>query len=185
MKKCSLLIVLLIIIFSVESQNLEVKQNIKRVNWNLAVADSISQKNIKLDKKQLQVMLTNEQFHDYKTAKNCMKASTSMFAISAPPIGMGFFFLGVAFRDLSKGKWEVNPITHLGGAKLAFTLSGFCIGGALLPLIPGIVLMPYGIKKIDKIVFDYNSSSLHSFNKQYIKMNFGFTSNGIGINLNF
>jgi hypothetical protein len=184
MKRIIILISIIspLLIFAQENQTIE-NSAIKRVIWNLTIIDAVSQKKIKLEKEQLNTMLSEKQFHDYKIARNCYVASIPLLTLGACGLTASTVILSIGLNAGLKWGWKTDPMTrHNNLATVIF--AGYIFGYALIPLIPGMVLVIYGGKKINHIVAAYNIQHQLAYRKP-IQMNVGFTNSGIGLQLNF
>ena len=124
-------------------------------------------KPIQLTKTQLQGLISQEQYAAYQTARNCYIASIPVLSLAGSAIYVSGIFLGLGIR----WDWAIAPL----GAIFAATL---------ISSIPGIVLLTYGIKRLNKIASDYNFQHGLSYQPE-IKLNIGIVGSGIGLKLTF
>jgi len=191
MKKIQFLIILCFVgivqTVTAQSDSLVHNTNIKREKFRLAVVESNSIDNeLKagiLKKDQLQLLLSHDQFRAYKHARRCYHASIPLLSLSACGIAVTCMYLGIGIHDI-RHRTLTQRLNHQGG--LAFAVSFiFFTAGTLPYLISGVTLIVYSKKKLDNIAESYNKQYHSSFYHSNIRMNFGFTQNGIGLKLTF
>ena len=176
MKKIGLIIILLVSICAVNAQQQSIT-SVQRYRGKLAIEslDEIT-KPVSLTKMQLQSMLSEQQFKDYKVARNCYIASIPLFALSGCGIAITTTWIGMGmysrFSDGSKGD-----------TVMMYILAGTTLAGTLAPLVPAIVLHVRGKKQLNKLALDYNSQ--HKIPYQPVKLHLGLIDNGIGMKLVF
>ena len=153
--------------------------NLKRVKFRLAadVPNSIDNAVKKLYKKQLQQILSEDQFDDYKNVRRCYIASIPLLSITAVCAAWGVFFLvdGIA-SGIQGGNWNA-------GFAMELSAVGFLVS---IPFsIPGLTLIVNSAKKLNEIADDYNNKRYSSQYQSNLQIQCGFVGNGIGIRLSF
>ncbi|MDR1112300.1 MAG: hypothetical protein LBL18_00840 [Bacteroidales bacterium] len=171
-----------LLIFAQENRTIE-NSTIKRVNWNLTITDTISQKNIKLEKEQLKTLFSDKQFRDYKTAHRCYISSIPLLTLAACELTASVVMLGIGLHGGLKWGWKTDFESKYSNLT-PIIFAGYVFGASLIPLISGVVLITCGTKKINHIVAEYNAQHKLSYHKP-IQMDVSFTNSGIGVQLNF
>jgi hypothetical protein len=177
MKKVFLLILSIALIMGVanaQSDSCVEYSYLKRMEFRLngvyKNADNVLMR-IVLGKKELQPLLSEEQFEDYNIARRCYIASV--------PLLISEYVVFVA------GIWAM--LQYDPNAFLDFNiLVGLAFWGvSFLISAPEIASITYSAKEINKIAKDYNNQRYSSYYQRNIQLNFGFTQNGIGFKLSF
>ena len=162
-------IILCVVSVNLHAQSDSLLQNsdLKRHNFRLAIEGGPT---MLLEKKQLQTMLSEEQFRSYKVARNCYIASIPLLSL-----GAGFFILGKGIA------LNIRDGFDFGRAILAdiATLMGitFIISGATLIICSAV--------KLNNIAKKYNKQRHHSYFQNGLQLNYGFVGNGVGFQLRF
>jgi hypothetical protein len=191
MKKIRYLLVLCFIailflfagITNAQSNSLVQQSDMKREKFRLAIVETNGINNgveqTVLKKEQLQLLLSDNQFNNYKRARRCYHASIPLLSLSAcglvgTTVALGFGIFGGHHYDPDR------PTMNLG---LPFAM--FFAAGTLPFLIPGVILITHSTKKLNRIAENYNIQHYSSFYQSNIQINFSFTSNGIRMRLSF
>ena len=124
-----------------------------------------------LKKEELRLLLSENQFKTYNHARRCYVASIPLLSLSACCITAGSILLVAGLRN----NW--------GGILLEASYAAF--GEALVFLVSGAILITHSAKKLNQIAENYNNQPYTSHYQRNIQLNFGFTQNGIGLNLSF
>ena len=181
MKKSLIMFFLLIISLSSISQSLSNDVlNLERHHGNLRYSGTDD----KLDKVALEQILNEEQFSIYEKAKKQHVASIPLWAVTGVTATVSTFCLYTGIRghiyynnhpeefgnDVNSGV-PMFPIIYM------FSAIGY--GISLVPGIPATILTIQSHRNLDNIVESYNA------NANDVSLNFGATSNGIGLVLKF
>ncbi|MCL2132704.1 MAG: hypothetical protein FWH36_09720 [Lentimicrobiaceae bacterium] len=136
--------------------------NLKRVKFRLAadVPNGMDNAVKILDKEELQLLLSDRQFKTYNHARRCYVASIPLLSLA-----------GVSFALVAVSGMIDNPFLAI--------ISACAFSYVFLP--PGLTLILYSAKKLNKIANDFNSRNYQS----NLQIQCGFVGNGIGIKLNF
>lgn len=165
----------LLVIAQIDTASLSNAQ-MKRNKWNVEIAHH------KCEKQQLKMMFTSEQFRAYNNVRNCYIASIPLLTIGACGVAIATGFTCAGIRAVSENGWHRDDFGH--DPRLGFNLALFTFGATLIPLIPGIILITYGINQLNKLVTGYNQSH-HLPGKTSLTIDAGLTNTGFGIMLNF
>jgi hypothetical protein len=176
------LLLLFVGIANAQSNNLARQSEMKREKFRLVIVETNNINNeveqTILNKEQLQLLLLDNQFNTYNHARRCYHASIPLLSLSAcglvgTTVALGFGIFGHHYDP-------DRPTMNFG---IPFAI--FFAAGTLPFLISGVTLIIHSTKKLNRIAEDYNIQHYSSFYKSNIQINFGFTSNGIGMKLSF
>ena len=179
----TLALLLFIGIVNAQSDSLILQSEMKREKFRLAIVESNSLgnefKQTALKKDQLQLLLSEKQFSTYNHAHRCYHASIPLLSLAAcglvgTTVALGFGIFGAN---------QYNPDRPTMNLGMPFAI--FFAAGTLSFLISGVTLIIHSVKKMNRIAEDYNIQHYSSFYQSNIQLNFGFTTNGIGMKLNF
>jgi len=147
--------------------------NMRRVNFRLVADMPNGMEQPFLYKKQLQQILSEDQFDDYNNARACYIGSIPLLSVGTACATWGVFFLVMGMASGIQGDdWS-------SGFAILLSAPGFL---ASIPfLIPGINLIVNSKRKLNKIANDFNSLHYQS----NLQIQCGFVGNGIGIKLSF
>ena len=147
--------------------------NMRRVNFRLAADMPNGMEQPFLYKKQLQFLLSEDQFQTYNNARACYIGSIPLLSVGTACAAWGvFFFVGGIASGIQGDDWS-------SGFLMLLSAPGFI---ASVPfLIPGVNLIVNSKRKLNKIANDFNSRHYQS----NLQIQCGFVGNGIGIKLSF
>lgn len=150
---------------------------IERYKGKLALTpQEISQKPVLLADFQLQEMLSAEQYKNYNIARNCYIASIPLYVISGCWFAFSGFWIGAGIHFLS--------ISDGMGIGISLTLA-FCTSiAASFTLVPAIILHQTGKNRLQDIAAAYNAQYKIGHQPD-LKLDFGLTSGGVGLRLQF
>jgi hypothetical protein len=179
---------LLVKMANAQSNSLVQQSEMKREKFRLAIVESNGLDNkfkqTALKKYQLQLLFSEKQFSTYNHARSCYHASIPLLSLAACGVAGTGLFLGVNIHDIIH---HPNRYQDRDGDPIAlrFAFAWSCFAVTSLFLIPGLTLIIYSAKKLNRIVENYNTQHYSSFYQSNIQINFGFTTNGIGMKLTF
>jgi len=172
MKKVLILILPIALIMGVanaQTDSCVQNANLKREKFRLAFDTPNSSV---LEKEDLKILLSDNQFKTYNHARSCYIASIPLLTGGACVIAASGLFLGVGLSN-NHGLDIIVPSCALFGYAILFGIA------------PGVILITHSAKKLNGIALDYNNQRLSSYYQRNVQLNFGFTQNGIGFKLNF
>jgi hypothetical protein len=174
-------VVLCVVSINLQAQSDSLLRNsdMRRKGFKLAVDvsnDANGDEIVVLEKEQLQTILSDVQFHNYKVARRCYVASipllaygVSYFTVSAICLGIGLY----------------NAHYHPNAWDFSLFISEVTFGMSIPFLISGTILITNSAKKLNNIVEGYNKQRHLSHFQNGLQLNFGVVNNGIGVRLRF
>ncbi|MDR3046297.1 MAG: hypothetical protein LBU51_01630 [Bacteroidales bacterium] len=144
--------------------------NLKRVDYRLTSSNTPEY----LNDTQIQFMLSEQQFIDYKKAKKEYVTSIPLLSVGSLLLAGATMYI-VALLPVKKGTFGADLF------RLVF-IPTFSFG--IVFLTSGIVLHCLGKKTLNRLVSDYNAQHLLSSNKG-VNIKIGFISSGVGLQLDF
>ena len=181
MKRMLILFCLLIVSLSAISQSLSNDVlNLERHHGNLRYSGTDD----KLDKVALEQILNEEQLAIYEKAKKQHVASIPLWAVTGVTATVSTFCLYTGIRDhiyYNNHPEEFGNDVNSGVPMfpIIYMFSAIGYGISLVPGIPATILTIQSHRNLDNIVESYNA------NANDVSLNFGATSNGIGLVLKF
>ena len=182
MRKALALLFLLTVSLSAMSQNLSNDVlNLERHHSNLRYLGTDD----KLDKVALEQILNEEQFSIYEKAKKQHVASIPLWAVTGVTATVSTFCLYTGIRGhihYNNHPEEYGGQGRPGGTPMYgvfYMFSAIGYGISLVPGIPAAILTIQSHRNLDNVVESYNANS------NAVSLNFGTTSNGVGLVLKF
>ena len=182
MKKILTLLFLLIVSLSSISQNLSNDVlNLERRHGNLRY----SKTNEKIDMTSAEQIFNEEQFAVYEKAMRQHKVSIPLWCVTGTTAGVSTFLLYEGIRGhiyYNNHPEEFGGQGRPGGTPMYgvfYIFSAIGYGISLIPAIPATILTIQSHRNLDNIVDSYNANSNDA------SLNFGATSNGVGLVLKF
>ena len=182
MRKLLVLFSLLIVSLASISQSLPNDVlNLERYHGNLRYLGTDD----KLDKVALEQILNEEQFAIYEKARKQNVVSIPLWTVTGITTAASTFFLYLGVHDhiyYNNHPEEFGGQGRPGGTPLFgvfYMFSAIGYGVSLIPAIPATILTIQNHRNLDNIVESYNANS------NAVSLNFGTTSNGIGLVLKF